>query len=301
MKGSVVFVVIGTLILAPHRAFGQQLSVLHRLETELWARIAARAQQLNGFTLAGSELDVRIPIHGEPEDIVGPTVNAMSALAVASAHIEPLDSVARDATFFNARYTIRLEDRRGNCLVVHQRVTFDGGAKKKARATETCRPMYMAEVIRRGRRVARLPLAAGALTDRWSIAGAIEGWTDVYMDSVVVFVTRLAMRSSDPIPDTASIRVDSAVVGLALGDENSWSIVRRSNAIPVDTVLRQGGQWTRDSLRVTIPIDSSFALAESWPVLELILRVAPTAENPQGIAWTYAHARKPFFSPEHPR
>jgi len=63
-----------------------------------------------------SDFDVRLPLHGEPEEIVGPTLHARDALAVGSARIEPLESLASRADTFNrARYELRLEDRTGKC------------------------------------------------------------------------------------------------------------------------------------------------------------------------------------------
>jgi hypothetical protein len=44
-----------------------------------------------------------------------------------------------------------------------------------------------------------------------------------------------------------------------------------------------------------IPVDSTFALARSWPVVEVSLSVPKTEANPYGLAWTYAHGPKDFF------
>lgn len=63
----------------------------------------------------------------------------------------------------------------------------------------------------------------------------------------------------------------------------------------VDTTLRPQGEWSRRGLRFTIPRDSLLALEESWPVVEVMLGVRKTADDPTGVAWTYAHAVKPFF------
>jgi hypothetical protein len=152
----------------------------------------------------------------------------------------------------------------------------------------------MAEVLRHSRRVARLPLSAGRLDDRWSAALAANGTVDVYLDSVVVTTTSLILRASYPIPEESAVAVDSISAGLALGNAG-WSVARHSAALRVDTTLHKGGEWRRGVKRFVIPIDSAFDLAKSWPVFEVVLSVPKTTDNPYGVAWTYAHERKGFF------
>ncbi len=271
-------------------------SPLRQLEKEMLARISDRATALGGFRFDSSEFDLRLPLRGEPEEIVGPTTHANDALAVGSARIESLDSIAsRNATFRNARYDLRVEDRKGNCLIVHQHVTFDSKLLPGKRTSERCQPLYMAEVVRHARRIARLPLSAGRLDDDWSAALAATGMADIYLDSVVVKTKSIAVRASDPVPATADVVIDSISVGLAMG-EGSWNVERHSAAVRVDTTLHKGGVWSRKVRRFMIPIDSSFDLAKSWPVFEVNLSVPKTAENPLGRAWTYAHERKGFFT-----
>lgn len=283
--------VIGTA----HSAAAQQPSSVRQLETELLARISERAIANGGLRFGAGELDLQLTIGGEPEEIVGPTIHASGAMAVGSARVEPLDSImSRDVTFNRGRYELRLEDRKGNCLVVHQEVTFDSALVRGRRTTERCEPLYMAEVIRRARRIARLPFKAGNLDDRWSAALSATGTADLYMDSVVITTSAIALRASFPVPATAPVVIDSVRAGLALG-EASWSVVRHSAAIRVDTTLRQGGEWRRAVRRCMIPIDPSFDLAKSWPVFEVHLSAPRTADNPLGLAWTYAHERKGFF------
>ena len=270
-------------------------SPLRQIENEMLARISARAIAIGGFRIDSGEFDLRLPLQGEPEEIVGPTVNANDALAVGSARVEPLETIAsRDSTFRRARYDIRLEDRKGNCLIVHQHVTFDSTVVRGRRTAERCEPLYMAEVVRRARRIARLPLNAGRLDDHWSAALAATGTADVYLDSVVIVTSTIAIRASYPVPATARVAIDSVSAGLASG-ESSWSVVRKSRAIRVDTTLSQGGEWRRQIRRFVIPIDSSFSLAKSWPLFEVHLRAPVTPDNPLGRAWTYAHERKGFF------
>jgi len=292
-----IFVVSTAFMSAAHSATGQQATPapLRQLEKEIMAGISERAIANGGFRFGVGELDLRLPLTGEPEEILGPTFHATGALAVGSARIEPLDSiVSRDSTFQRARYDLRLEDRRGNCLVVHREVNFDSALVAGRRTAERCQPLYMAEVIRRARRIARLPLSAGNLDDHWAAALAAKGTADVYVDSVVITTTAMTLRASHPIPADKIVVVDSITAGLALG-ESSWNIVRKSAPLPVDTTLRLNGEWRRRVQRFTIPIDSSFDLAKSWPVFEVHLSVPKTSDNPYGLAWTYAHERRGFF------
>ncbi|MGH7713121.1 MAG: hypothetical protein ACREOG_17660, partial [Gemmatimonadaceae bacterium] len=150
-----------------------------------------------------------------------------------------------------------------------------------------------AEVVRRSRRLARIPLSAGQLTDNWTVALATTAFADVYLDSVVVLMTKLMLQANLRAGDTG-VRVDSVTVGLALGD-GAWSIVRKSRPTVIDTVLRLRSTWGRLHQRFVIPIDSSFVLTRSWPVVEVSLSVPKTESNPYGFAWTYAHAPKGFF------
>lgn len=264
-------------------------------ELEVWKRLEDRARQLGAFVLDSSELDLRIPIQGEPEEVIGVTRLTSGSLVVATARLEPLDSIgSRTDRFQSGRYDLRIEDRVGNCIVVHQTVTVDTALKRLKRTAESCRPLYMAEVVRRGIRLARIPLSAGQLTDNWSVAPATMAFVDVYLDSVVVLTSKLGLQANLREDDTTGVRVDSVSVGLALG-EGSWSIVRNSPAVVVDTVLHRGDTWGRALLRFMIPVDSSFALKRAWPVVQVSLSVPKTESNPYGLAWTYAHGPKDFF------
>lgn len=214
---------------------------------------------------------------------------------VVTARLEPLDSLgSRADPFHSGRYDLRIEDRAGNCLLVHQAVSVDTSLVRLKRTTEACRPLYMADVVRRSRRLARIPLSAGQLTDNWSAAPATTAFADVYLDSVVVLTTKLMLQANPRDGDTTVVRVDSVTVGLALGD-GSWSIVRKSPPLVVDTVLRRGDTWARAHQRFVIPVDSTFALSRSWPVVEVSLSVPKSDSNPYGLAWTYAHAPRDFF------
>lgn len=287
------------IVVAPTTVISQQptsRSAIQRAEAEIWTRLRERAARSGTLMLDSSDLDLRIPLEGEPEEVIGVTRLTNSSRVVGTARLEPLDSItSRTDPFRSGRYDLRIEDRAGNCLLVHQAVSIDTALVRGRRTTENCRPLYMAEVVRRSRRLARLPLAAGALTDNWSVAPAMTASVDVYLDSVVVVTTSLALRVNLKEGDTTAVRVDSVTIGLALGD-GSWSIVRKSPAVVVDTVLRRGATWMRSRQRFAIAVDSTFALGLSWPVVEVSMSVPKTESNPYGLAWTYAHGRRGFFN-----
>ena len=153
----------------------------------------------------------------------------------------------------------------------------------------------MAEVVRRARRIARLPFSAGSLDDHWSVALAATGTADVYVDSVVITTSSIALRASYPIPETTPVAVDSISAGVAMGDR-SWSVVRQSPAIRVDTTLRKGGEWRRGIRRFVMPVDSTFDIRKSWPMFQAHVHAPVTPDNPSGLAWTYAHTPKAFFT-----
>ncbi|HVD62571.1 MAG TPA: hypothetical protein VNC11_16980 [Gemmatimonadaceae bacterium] len=292
-----IFRALIALMLTAAPAAAQQTSsvAIRQLEKEMLARMSARATAIGGFRMDTSDFDVRLPLHGEPEEIVGPTLHARDALAVGSARIEPLDSLASRADTFNrARYELRLEDRTGKCLVVHQDVTFESKLVRGRRTLERCGPLYMAEVVRRARRLARLPFNAGRLDDRWSAALAATGTVDVYLDSVVMTTSSMILRAAYPEPADKPVVIDSINAGLGYGDDG-WSVARASAAIRVDTTLYKGSEWRRGVKRFVIPLDSAFNVSKSWPLFEVHLSVPKTKDNPAGIAWTYAHERKGFF------
>jgi hypothetical protein len=268
---------------------------LRQAESEMWIRLEQRARKLGGLMLDSSEIDLRFPIDGEPEEVIGVTRLTNQSLAVATARLEPLEAIeSRGDMFHSGRYDLRIEDRAGNCTVVHQTVTFDTTLVRLKRTLEACRPLYMADVVRRGRRLARIPLSAGQLSDNWSVAPATTAFADVYLDSVVILTTKFGLQANLRDGDSSGVRVDSVNVGLARG-ENSWSIVRKGRPTTVDTLLRRGETWTRARQRFVVPLDSTFALGQSWPVVEVSLSVPKTESNPYGYAWTYAHGPKDFF------
>jgi hypothetical protein len=286
------------LLLTPATLAAQVMPLrvgLRQAESEMWTRLEQRARRLGALMLDSSEIDLRIPIEGEPEEVIGVTRLTNEALAVVTARLEPLEAVAsRGDRFQSGRYDLRIEDRNGNCQLVHQTVAVDTALVRLKRTTEACRPLYMAEVAHRARRLVRIPLSAGQLTDNWSVAPATMAFADVYMDSVVILTTKLMLQANPLEGDTTFVRVDSITVGLALG-EGSWSVVRKSPAAVVDSMLRRGDTRALKRQRFVIPVDSTFALTRSWPVVEVSLSVPKTDANPAGLAWTYAHGPKDFF------
>ena len=157
-----------------------------------------------------------------------------------------------------------------------------------------CVQRVMDERTRRSRLLAQLPLSAGKLEDSWSVALAATGSVRVYLDSVVVRADTLRLKAK-PL-DGAAQAVDSIAAGLSLGGEHSWSIVKRAAALKLDRVFAAQQEWLRTRLRFSIAIDSQFPLERSWPSFEVILRMPKTADNPYGVAWTYAHAPMAFFN-----
>jgi hypothetical protein len=160
-------------------------------------------------------------------------------------------------------------------------------------------PERVAADTMRARRIARVPFRAGSLDAHWSVAGSIAGVADLYADSVVV-VASVTLRANDLVTDSITTMVDSVAVGLAVSlavDIGSWFVARRSIAMVVETPLRRGAIWAQQNLRFVIPLDSAlgFDVSEGWPVLEVMLSVPRTADNPSGIAWTYAHALRGLF------
>jgi hypothetical protein len=276
------------LVLGPALVATQQPAArIAQAQREIWTRQA--------LVLDSSELDLRIPIDGEPEEVLGVTRQTSNALVVATARLEPLEELSwAGQAFSSGRYDLRIEDRRGNCLLVHETVRVDTVLVRLTRTTEPCRALYMADVVRRSRRLARLPVSAGQLSDNWSVAPAMTAHADVYADSVVIVTTSLDLQANLPGGDS-TIRVDSIIVGLALAGQRSWHLARTSSAVTADTTMRRGQTWSRKQLRFTIPIDSAFDLARSWPVVQVSLGVPKTESNPYGRAWTYAHAPQNFF------
>lgn len=188
------------------------------------------------------------------------------------------------------------EDFEGRCVAEvtpvvfsRDRLSFLLGTPQRSR----CAQSVMEDRTRRSRLLARLPLAAGRLEDAWSVALTATGSVRVYRDSVVIRADTLRLKAK-PL-DGAAQRVDSLVAGLSLGGDRSWSVQRRSAAVRLDTTLADQREWMRTRQRFTIPLDSLFLLEQSWPTFEVILRTPRTADNPYGVAWTYAHAPMGFF------
>jgi hypothetical protein len=205
---------------------------------------------------------------------------------------------AGDSTSTLSGDTLRFEfeDFEGRCVAESTPIAFARDASSLtlgvARRTR-CVQTVMDDRTRRSRLIAQLPISAGRIEDSWSVALAATGSLRVYRDSVVVRADTVRLKAK-PL-DGAAQTVDSIVAGLSLGGERSWSIVKRSAAVRLDTVFAAQQEWVRTRQRFTIPIDSAFPLERSWPSFEVILKVPKTADNPYGVAWTYAHAPLAYF------
>lgn len=204
-----------------------------------------------------------------------------------------------DSTAMPRADTLRFEfeDFEGRCVAEATPIAFAAdassltlGTPQRARCVQT----VMDDRTRRSRLIAQLPIAAGRIEDNWSVALAATGSVRVYRDSVVVRADTVKLKAK-PL-DGAPQTVDSIVVGLSLGGERSWSVVRRSPAVHLALTLADQRQWMRTRLRFAIPIDAEFPLERSWPSFEVVLRTPKTTDNPYGVAWTYAHAPMAFFS-----
>lgn len=61
------------VVVAPTTVESQQPALIQRAETEIWTRLRERAAQSGTLMLDGSDLDLRIPLDGEPEEVIGVT------------------------------------------------------------------------------------------------------------------------------------------------------------------------------------------------------------------------------------
>lgn len=65
-----------TLLLTPPTIAAQHVAPrvgIRQAESEVWIRLEQRARRLGALMLDSSEIDLRIPIHGEPEEVIGVT------------------------------------------------------------------------------------------------------------------------------------------------------------------------------------------------------------------------------------
>src|SRR5688572_33455533 len=84
------------VVVAPTTVVSQQpasRSAIQRAEAEIWARLRERASRLGTLMLDSSELDLRIPLEGEPEEVIGVTRLTNGSRVVGTARLEPLDSI----------------------------------------------------------------------------------------------------------------------------------------------------------------------------------------------------------------
>ncbi|MGH7710919.1 MAG: hypothetical protein ACREOG_06520, partial [Gemmatimonadaceae bacterium] len=96
-------VVLFALLLTPPAAAqqGAPRIGIRQAESETWTRLEQRARQLGALMLDSSEIDLRLPIQGEPEEVIGVTRLTNSSLAVVTARLEPLESLASPADPFH--------------------------------------------------------------------------------------------------------------------------------------------------------------------------------------------------------
>ncbi len=185
---------------------------------------------------------------------------------------------------------IQYEDRQGRCVDERISASTKGagtlvlGKPKLAR----CEIRVLAEAIRRGRVLARVPLHAGDLADSWSLALAVRGRVEVYRDSVVVRADSVMMRSK--APDETPVILDSISFALGAHSGNSWYAVKHGSILKIHRTLAVKQEMTRTRVRFSVPIDSTFALHDAWPMFEANLSVPKTKDNPSGLAWTYTHS-----------
>lgn len=279
-----------------------------RLERTLWDYLVTITQRAGDVTSARYVVRLRGSGAAEFESVQGDSVSAPSDDEAWGALLDTAAVRARDASVVgaavlertdtmqtDARYRLRMEDRGGRCVTIEQglRIGEDGRVLSTSRTVSACQPVMMADVIRRMRRVARRPLHAGDLRDDWAVRIVADGHVDIYLDSVVVQMSSLRLRASPT--QSAPLGVDSVSVGLALGHGRSWSVARQSAAWRVARTLPPGHEWRRTGVRFMIPIDSTFALRDAWPVLQGHLHADRTPGNPYGLAWVYAHAPEGYF------
>jgi hypothetical protein len=291
---------------------------IERAEHEVWRVIGDGALRFGGFVdrhavvlvpIAPLEPIVRLDVVGGvtiPDGAAPRTLwdslalaarsQAHDGLAIAVAAVDdapPTDSLHPEAPV-EARYRMRIEDRRGSCIEVRETVRVDAGRIARLdRETRPCEPVLMADAIRRARRIATLPLSAGSLDEQWSVALAATGWADIYPDSIVFRLASVQLRSK-PL-DRHAETVDSISAGIALHAGRSWFFARHSRARVVGQALAAGTEWQRAGVRFTVPIDSTIKLVDAWPVFSVHVAAPKTPDNPSGLAWTYAHGPEGFF------
>ena len=191
--------------------------------------------------------------------------------------------------------TFEFEDRQNRCVTVQHRVRgTDAESGRSARSIERCEIRALAEVNRRGTRLARLPFRVDAMDVVFTTVGDYPGSIDVYRDSVVVMVRNGRSRTKLLGPRTQT--VDSVTASLARRHGTTWSPGTASNALVLEWRGEEGETLLLPRrVRFTIPRSEGDSLQDRWVVFTHHLTVPKTPANPLGLAWTYAHAREGMF------
>jgi hypothetical protein len=172
----------------------------------------------------------------------------------------------------------------------------DGGGSLVGgeRQVERCEVSVLAEAIRRGERLARVPFRVDGAGVRFSTVGDYAGTIDVHRDSVVVVVRH--GRTSVKQLQGGSQTADSLTVSLARRYGASWSPGVASNALLLAWRGEEGEvRHLPPRVRFTIPRVAGDSLRDQWVVFTHHLSVAKTASNPLGLAWTYMHVPEGVF------
>lgn len=191
--------------------------------------------------------------------------------------------------------TFEFEDRQNRCVTVqrHARGTASRPALG-ARVIERCEIRALAEVNRRGHRLARLPFRVDAMDVVFTTVGDYPGSIDIYRDSVVVMVRNGRTRTKLLGPRAQT--VDSVTASLARRYGASWSPGTASNALVLEWRGEEGETLRLPRrVRFSIPRSEGDSLQDQWVVFTHHLTVEKTPGNPLGLAWTYAHAPEGLF------
>jgi hypothetical protein len=189
---------------------------------------------------------------------------------------------------------IEFEDRAGRCVSVRLPAQVAGGALVVgSRELSRCDVSALAGVNARGRRIARIPFHDRGLDVVFTTVGDYPGTIDVYFDSVVVTVRGAIVQTK--LLEGRTQHVDSVTASFGFHAGSSWSPGKASNAVRMHWLAREGETRAIPRLRFTIPRDSADALLDRWIVFTHHLTVPKTADNPYGVAWTYAHLPDTIF------
>lgn len=282
-------------------------ALIARADTEARTyRDAAAAVGAHGFGLIDEAMI--LTGDGRPESVGGVSIPYPSLTATVDESLRNVLKASAPrarATAWTTSYgspsgdqaTLRFEfeDRAGRCVAVARTASVgaSGGLVLGARRLSRCDVRVLADVIRRGRRLARIPFDYKGLDVIFTTVGNYPGTVDVYFDSVVVTVrgARLQTKLLEGHPQN----VDSITTSLAYHSGSSWGPGKQSNAVKLQWPARDGDVRDIPRMRFTIPRDSSESLSDRWVVFSHHLTVPKTASNPYGIAWTYAHLSDTMF------